>query len=180
MNSEFENYLRESCECAASFLREKHRKYNDEAGLEGPYRLYSGESEFVAEEYRLLIKKDSSYKDKLIVEAIRPDKGEVTRKEIPDLVYRNRKREKNVIEAKAPVNQRANGSELPKERDDEDIRNDYEKLQNIYDQFDTKFLIVAYLGDLIIKGEKEFPLEKFKEWVHQKFPDKGKIKVIVC
>ena len=180
MNSEFENDLRESCECAASFLREKHRKYNDKAGLEGPDRLYSGESEFVAEAYRLLIKKDPSYKDKLIVEAIRPDKGEVTRKEIPDLVYRNRKREKNVIEAKAPVNQRANGSELPKKMDEKYIRIDYEKLQHNYDQFDTKILIVAYLGDLIFKGKKEFPLEKFKKRLHKNLPDKGTIKVIVC
>ena len=180
MNNKFENDLRECCESAASFLREKHRKYNDEAGLEGNNRLYSGEREFVAELYRLLIKKDPPYMGKLFVEAIRPDKGEVTGKEIPDLVYRNGNYEKCVIEVKSPVDYRADGSEVPKERDEKDIKSDYEKLQNIYDQFDTKFLIVAYLGDLIIKGKKEFPLEKFKKWVHKNFPDNGKIKVIVC
>ena len=180
MISKFENDLIECCESAASFLREKHRKYNDEAGLEGNDRLYSGEREFVAELYRLLIEKDISNRDKLFFEAIRPDKGEISGKLIPDLVYRNGTHEKCVMEVKAPVNNRADGSELPWKRDSEDIEGDYEKLKDNYDQFDTKYLIVAYLGDPVIKGGKEFPLEDFEKWVHSEFPDKGKIKVIVC
>lgn len=180
MNNKFENDLRESCECAAEFLREKHKRYNDESGLNGNDRLYSGEREFVAEVYRLLIEKDPSYRDKLFIEAIRPDKGEVTGKKTPDLVYRNGKYEKCVIEVKAPVDHRADGSEFPKERDEEDIESDYEKLQDNYDQFDTKFLIVAYLGDPIIDNGREFLLGDFEKWIHKNFPDNGKIKVIVC
>jgi hypothetical protein len=180
MNSKFENDLKECCERAASFLREKHRKYNDEAGLEGNDRLYCGEREFVAEVYRLLITKDLSYRDRLFVEAIRPDKGEVTGKETPDLVYRNGKHEKYVMEVKAPVNNRADGSGVPWETDRKNIEADYKKLEKNYDQFELKFLIVAYLGDPILKSGRKFPFEDFKKWVHENFPDKERIKVVVC
>ena len=180
MNNKFENDLRESCKIAADFLREKHRKYNDAAGLKGKERLYSSEHEFVAEVYRLLIGKYPPYRDKLFIESIRPDKGEDSGKVIPDLVYRNGNLEKCVMEVKAPVNSRANGSALPWKTDREDIEDDYEKLQDNYSQFDSKFLIVAYLGDPEIKDGIKFPLEDFERWVHSEFQDKGKIKVIVC
>ena len=183
MAGEFEYNLRESCKCAAEFLRAKHQMYNEAAGLKGKDRLYSGEREFVAEVYRLLIKRDSCYRDRLFIEAIRPDKGEDSGEVTPDLVYRNGKHEKYVAEVKAPVNSRANGSELPFESDRKDIQCDYEKLQQNYSQFDLKFLIVAYLGAPILENGNEFPLEDFEKWVHTEFPDspdKGKIKVIVC
>lgn len=180
MSDKFENELRESCKIAAKFLREKHEKYNDANGLKGNDRLYSGEREFVAEVYRLLIEKDISNRDKLFFEAIRPDKGETTGKLIPDLVYRNGTNEKCVMEVKAPVNNRANGSALPWKTDSKAIKGDYKKLQDNYDQFDKKFLIVAYLGDPVIKNRIEFPLKDFEKWVHDQFPDEGKIKVIVC
>ncbi|MDS0256684.1 hypothetical protein ApAK_03185 [Thermoplasmatales archaeon AK] len=180
MNNRFDNDLKECCESAASFLREKHKKYNDGDGLEGDDRLYSGEREFVAEVYRLLIEKDPSYRDKLFIEAIRPDKNDVTDRKTPDLVYRNGNREKCVIEVKAPVDHRTNSLELLKKRDKKDIENDYEKLKRHYDQFDAKFLVVAYLGEPLIKNEKEFLLEDLEKWVHSQFPDEGKIRVIVC
>lgn len=180
MNNKFEDELRESCKCAAKFLRGKHHGYNEEAGLKGKDRLYSSEREFVAEVYRLLIKGVPSYRDRLFIEGIRPDKGEDTGKVTPDLVYRNGKHEKYVIEVKAPVNSRANGSELPYESDQNDIQSDYEKLQRNYSQFDSKFLIIAFLGDPIAENGKEFPLEDFKNWIHHVYPDKGNIKVIVC
>lgn len=180
MNNKFENELRESCKCAAKFLRAKHQRYNEAAGLKGKDRLYSGEREFVAEVYRLLIEKDPLYRDKLFFEAIRPDKGENSGKLIPDLVYRNGKHDKCVMEVKAPVNNRADGAALPLKTDRDGIENDYEKLQDNYGQFDSKFLIVAYLGDPKLKSGDEFPLEGFKNWIHHVFPDKGKIKVIVC
>ena len=84
------------------------------------------------------------------------------------------------MEVKAPVNNRANSSEVPLKTDREDIEDDYEKLEKNYDQFDSKFLIVAYLGDPVIKNGNEFPLEDFEKWVLSEFPDNGKIKVIVC
>lgn len=180
MNNKFENDLRESCKSAADFLRIKHKKYNDASGLQEKDRLYSGEREFIAEVYRLLIERDPSYRDRLFVEAIRPDKGEDSGKVIPDLVYRNGKHENSVIEVKAPVNSRADGSEFPWESDRKDIESDYEKLQKNYSQFDSKFLVVAYLGDPILENGNEFPLSDFENWVNHEFPDKGKIKVIVC
>ena len=180
MNSKFEDDLKESCKRAADFLRKKHQVYNDASGLQGNDRLYSSEREFVAEVYRLLICNDPSYRDKLFIEAIRPDKGEVTGKVTPDLVYRNGKHERCVMEVKAPVNNRANGSEVPWKTDRRGIESDYEKLEENYDQFDSKFLIVAYLGDPILENGNEFPMEDFVKWVHGEFQDKGKIKVIVC
>ena len=163
MTTKFENDLRGSCKCAASFLREKHRKYNDESGLKGNDRLYSGEREFVAEVYRLLIEKDPFYRDKLFFEAIRPAKGEDSGRSIPDLVYRNGKHEKCVLEVKAPVNNRADGTALPWKTDSDAIDSDYEKLQENYSQFDSKFLVIAYLGDPILENGKEFPLEDLKK-----------------
>ena len=65
MNNKFEQNLRESCRRAADFLRKKHQKYNDASGLQGNDRLYSGEREFVAELYRLLICNDPSYRERL-------------------------------------------------------------------------------------------------------------------
>ena len=180
MNKKFENDLRESCWNAAFFLRKKHQRYNDASELKGKNRLYSGEREFVAELYRLLIYNDSSYREKLFFEAIRPDRGEESGKLIPDLVYRNGNLEKCVMEVKAPVNNRANGSEVPWKTDRNGIESDYEKLEENYDQFDSKFLIIAYLGDPILENGNEFPLEDFEKWVHSEFPDNGKIKVIVC
>ena len=180
MNKKFENDLRESCWNAAFFLRKKHQRYNDASELKGKNRLYSGEREFVDELYRLLICNDPSYREKLFFEAIRPDRGEESGKLIPDLVYRNGNLEKCVMEVKAPVNNRANSSEVPLKTDREDIEDDYEKLEKNYDQFDSKFLIVAYLGDPVIKNGNEFPLEDFEKWVLSEFPDNGKIKVIVC
>lgn len=180
MSNKSENDLRESCKLAADFLREKHRNYNDVSGLNRNDKLYSGEREFVAEVYRLLIERDSCYRDRLLIEAIRPDKGKDSGEAIPDLVYRNGKYEKCVLEVKAPVNKRADGSELPWKMDREDIKSDYKKLQDNYSQFDKKFLIVAYLGDPILENGKEFPLEDFENWVRHEFPNKGNIKVIVC
>ena len=180
MNSKFEDDLKESCRRAADFLRKKHQRYNDASGLKGKDRLYSGEREFVAEVYRLLICNDPSYREKLFFEAIRPDRGEESGKLIPDLVYRNGNLEKCVVEVKAPVNSRANGSELPYKYDRDNIESDYKKLEENYNQFDTKFLIVAYLGDPILENGNEFPLEDFEKWVQSEFPDEGKIKVIVC
>ena len=180
MNNKFERDLRDSCKSAAEFLRIKHQKYNDENGFKGKERLYSGEREFVAEVYRLLIEMAPSYRDRLFIEAIRPERGEDSGNVTPDLVYRNGHHEKSVIEVKAPVNSRADGSALPWKSDKTGFESDYEKLQDNYNRFDSKFLVIAYLGDPILENGNQFPLEDLEEWVHTKFQDKGKIKVIVC
>ncbi len=85
MNSKFENDLRECCKATADFLGLKNVDHNKPRRKEE--RSYSGEQEFVAEVYRLLIERDSCYRDRLLIEAIRPDKGENNGRIIPDLVY---------------------------------------------------------------------------------------------
>lgn len=165
MNSEFEIDLRESCGNTSYFLRKKHPRYNDAGELKRKDRLYSVEREFLAELYRLLICNDASDREKLFFEAIRPDSGEESRKMTPDLVYRNGNLEKCVIEVNAPVNNRAKGSEVPYKSDINDIESYYEKLEKNYNQFDSKFLLVAYLGDTILESGDEFSLEDFEKFV---------------
>jgi hypothetical protein len=125
--------------------------------------LYSGEREFVAEVYRILIEMEPSYRDKLFSEATGPGMGDDKKKVTPDLVYRNGRSENFMIELKAPANNRANGSALPWKTDSDAIDSDYEKLQENYSQFDSKFLVIAYLGDPILENGKEFPLEDLKK-----------------
>ena len=180
VTNKFQYEVEVASKYAADFLTEKHEKYTGSNGIKGNDRPYSGERESVANVYRLLICNDPSYRKKLFFEAIRPDRGEESGKLIPDLVYRNGNIEKCVMEVKAPLNSRANGSELPWKTDKEDIEDDYEKLQDNYGQFNTKFLIVAYLGDPVNKNGIEFPLEDFENWVRHEFPDKGNIQGIVC
>jgi hypothetical protein len=180
MSDKFENDLRESFKWAAYYLIKNHKIYNDDSELKENKRSYSGEREFVAEVYRLIIEKDASYRDKLFIEDIRHVKGEDQEKVTPDLVYRDEMREKCVIEVKAPVDNRADGSPIPVKRDKEAFERDYEKLKNNYDQFESKFMVIASLGDPILENGKEFQLEGFKKWVENEFLDMGKIKVIVC
>jgi hypothetical protein len=180
VTNKFQYEVEVASKYAADFLMEKHKRYTGSNGIKRNDRPYSGERESVAKVYRLLICNDPSYRKKLFFEAIRPDRGEESGKLIPDLVYRNGNIEKCVMEVKAPLNSRANGSELPYKSDMDNIKRDYEKLKENYTQFDTKFLIVAYLGDPILENGNEFPLEDFEKRVHSEFPDKGKIKVIAC
>lgn len=176
MSNKFENDLKKGCKCAAEYLRKKHQRYNENSELKGKERLYSGEREFVAEVYRLLIEKEPSYRDKLFFEATGPGLGDDKKKVTPDLVYRNGRSENFVIEVKAPVNNRANGSALPCITDSNAIERDYEKLKENYSQFDSKFLVIAYLGDPILENGNEFPLKDFEAWGHHEFQDRGKIK----
>ena len=48
--------LSEACNAASKFLREKHIEWNNRKSAKK--RVYSGEREFVADVYHLLVKKD--------------------------------------------------------------------------------------------------------------------------
>ena len=184
MNNNFEKDLRESCTAAAKFLRGKNTEWN--RSRETNERSYSGEREFVAELYRLMVEKDKSYQNTLFVDYLRPDEAEKDENAIPDLVYRNGTNEKSVVEIKAPVNCRANGDPEPLEVDlygsnkEGGINGDYLKLKKHYSKFQSKFLVIAYLGDIMLENGKEFSLNGFSDWIHDNFPDTDKIKVIVC
>ena len=178
MNDKFEKDLRDSCTAAAKFLREKNTEWNK--GRKTKERSYSGEREFVAEVYRLLIEKDKSYLNTIFVDYLRPEEKEKNEKKMPDLVYRNGVNEKSIVEIKTPVNSRADGDPRPWKGDFKVIAADYKKLNEHYLLFESKFLLVAYLGDPILKSRKKFPLKNFRDWLKGKFPDTDKIKVIVC
>lgn len=184
MNNKFENELRESCTATAKFLRGKNTEWN--RSRETNERSYSGEREFVAELYRLMVEKDKSYRNTLFVDYLRPDEAEKDENAIPDLVYRNRTNEKSVVEIKAPVNRRVNGDPEPLEVDlygsnrEGGINGDYLKLKKHYLNFQSKFLVIAYLRDIMLENGKVFSLKGFSDWIHDNFPDTDKIKVIVC
>ena len=184
MSTKFENDLRENCKCAAEFLRGKNVDWN--RTREKNERSYSGEREFVAELYRLMVKKDESYRNTLFVDYLRPEEAERNEKAVPDLVYRNGNGEKSVVEIKTPVDCRADGSPEPLSyvlygSDGKGgINGDYKKLKEHYSEFKSKFLVVTYLGDLELDDGKKFSLDGFKDWMYKKFPETDEIKVIVC
>lgn len=176
----FETDLRDSCASAVEFLRKKDESYNKLNKREGKDRLYSSEAQFVAEVYSLLVKKNKSYRMNLFVNELSPEKEERQDNVIPDLVYRNRGNQKSIVEVKIPVDHRANGSPVPTAKEKNEIESDYTKLKKYYKDFDSKILVVAYLGDSILKGRIKFPFEDFSKWIHSKFQDTDKITVIVC
>ena len=180
----FEKDLTESCASAAEFLREKNEFYNDLNKREDGDRLYSSEAEFVAEVYHLLVEMDKSYRMHLFVNYLDPEKGERVERKIPDLVYRNGQIGKSIVEVKAPVDedlfQSANESLNKKIPEFNLISDDYKKLKEHYLDFNTKFLVIAYLGDIKLDDGSEFPLVKFIESVRKEFKGTDEIKVIVC
>lgn len=180
----FEKDLIDSCASAAEFLRKKDEKYNKLNKREGKDRLYSSEAQFVAEVYRLLVKKNECYRMNLFVNYLSPGKEERQDKVIPDLVFRNGENQKSIVEVKVPVDHRANGSPEPMAKERMEIESDYAKLKKYYKDFNSKFLVVAYLGDTTLKDGTKFPFEDFSKWIHNKCKDtdkvKNKIKVIVC
>lgn len=182
--TKFEKDLTESCALAVEFLRKKDEKYNKLNKREGKDRLYSSEAQFVAEVYHLLVEMDKSYRMHLFVNYLNPEKGERVERKIPDLVYRNGQNTKSIVEVKVPVDEdlfiSANESLNKKITEFKLISKDYKKLKEHYLDFSTKFLVIAYLGDIKLDDGSEFPLVKFIESVRKEFKSTGKIRVIVC
>lgn len=180
----FEKDLRDSCASAVKFLREKNEFYNDLNKREGGDRLYSSEAQFVAEVYHLLVEIDKLYRMHLFVNYLNPEKGERVERVIPDLVYRNGQNTKSIVEVKAPVDEdlfiSANESLNKKITEFKLISDDYKKLKEHYLDFSTKFLVIAYLGDIKLDDGSEFPLVKFIDSVRKEFKDTDEIRVIVC
>ena len=180
----FEKDLIDSCASAAEFLRKKDEKYNKLNKREGKDRLYSSEAQFVAEVYHLLVEMDKSYRMHLFVNYLNPEKGERVERKIPDLVYRNGQNAKSIVEVKAPIDEdlfiSANESLNKKITEFKLISDDYKKLKEHYLDFSTKFLVIAYLGDIKLDDGSEFPLVKFIDSVRKEFKDTDEIRVIVC
>ena len=180
----FEKDLRDSCASAVKFLREKNEFYNDLNQREDGDRVYSSEAQFVAEVYHLLVEIDNSYRIHLFVNYLSPEKEEREEKKIPDLVYRNGQNAKSIVEVKAPVDEdifiSANGALNKNFTEFKQISNDYKKLKEHYLDFSSKFLVIAYLGDIKLDNGSKFPLVEFIDSVRKEFKDTDEIKVIVC
>ena len=178
MSSSFKRDLKESCEEAAGFLRKKLVEWKDQNSLQGA-PIYSGEREFVCEVYRLLIKKNVSYRDTLFVDYFPNPKDRVARR-LPDMVFNDRSNNKSVVEFKVVVDKRKKGPDRLWKKDKEGIMSDFKKMKMYKDSFKSKVIVVAYTGDPQDTNERVLPVKDFKNEI-SKFPEKtNNISVIVC
>ena len=192
MIASFERDLTENCEEAADFLRKKLSEWRNEISIKN--EVYSGEREFVSEVYRLLIEKNGCYRDALFVDYFPYPRGneqgenivrlsndeKKNERSLPDLVFTDRPNNINVVEFDVIVNRGRKGNFRLRKDDIKKLRNDFIKLNKYNNRFKSKFLVVAYTGDLEYKDGTKFPLDLFKEKVHREFGKSDKTKVIVC
>lgn len=174
--------LEEACIRAAKDLRDKHKEWN--TGRKESDKNYSGEREFVAEVYRLLIDKDEDYWNYIFVDYLRPEKKGSDEQAVPDLVYRDKSGDKAVVEVKVLVSKRKriSGGSRPLKQDHDHILADYKQFKNPdhYKEFDKKFQVAAFLGDTNYDDGRIFSMEEYKKTILEDFPNTGGIKVIPC
>lgn len=176
---DFYRDLKKCCNGAAVALRDKNIKWNN--GIPEKKKLYSGEREFLAEVYRLLIEIDRDYTNHLFVDYLPAIESEGSKRVLPDVVYlSDDPNDKGIVEAKVIVTKRKKGDPNPYKSDRESIDLDYDKLKRNYKRFKRKFLVVAYLGDVKYKDDSVFSIRKFKNKISELYQDTGEIKVISC
>ena len=166
-----------SCSESAEFLRKKHRDWNKEKS--DREKIFSGEREFVSDVYHLLVKKNPEYRNYLLVDYMRPGERENDEGAVPDLVLRNDHND-SVVEIKAIVNRRKDGSPEPLSSDLESIQGDHEQLLNHYKLFKTKIQVVAFLGEIPDGEVGQHYLDSLKASIHKNYRDTDKMKLIVC
>ena len=176
MSMNFRADLTESCDAAAKFLRSKLSERKIKKSITD--EIYSGEREFVCEVYRRLVNKNKSYRDNLFVEYF-PDPEDKGEKTYPDLVFSDGSGNKSVVEIKVNVNKRKKDALRLLEQDKGPIIGDCNKLKN-YKHFKSKFLVVAYLGDLKCKDGTEFQPKDLKIEISKICTDAKEIQVISC
>ena len=187
MEIDFEKDLRDCCKNAASFLRSKNLEYNKKAKEENMKESFPGEREFVSDVYMLLVKKNCSYRNSLFIDYLRPDKDEQIETKVPDLVFRDDRGHKSVVEIKVVVNRLKDGHkpwkiDLEGPNGTGGIKGDYQKLKDNYKSFESKLQVVAYLGPYLDdEDEKEF-LRRFEKSIISELKAKpnDNINVIVC
>ena len=192
MKVNFEDDLKDSCDQAAKFLRcklyewRKKNKIGDE--------IYSGEREYVSEVYRLLINRNNSYKYTIFIDyfpyshgkqrgekSVRLSKDGKNEGLIPDLVYSDGPENINLVEFKVVVKFKKRGDDsLLYAYDNNDLKDVRKKLDRYNESIISKFIVVAYTGDLNYKDGTKFPLDLLEEQVRGKFGKSDKTKVIVC
>ena len=178
MIASFERDLKESCEVAADFLRNKLFEWKKKNLLEGE-PIYSGEREFVCEIYRLLIERNVSYRDTLFVDYFPDPKDRVARR-LPDMVFDDRSNNKSVVEFKVVVDKRKKGPDRLWKKDKDGIKSDFEKMKMYKDSFKSKVIVVAYTGDPQDTNEKGLPVKDFQNEISKSFHKTNKVSVIVC
>ena len=178
MTASFERDLKESCEEAADFLRKKLVKWKNRNSLQGA-PIYSGEREFVCEVYRLLIKRNGSYRNTLFVDYFPNPEDRVARR-LPDMVFDDGLNNKSVVEFKVVVDKKKKGPDRLWKKDKDGIKSDFKKMKRYKDTFKSKVIVVAYTGDPQDTNEKGLPVKNFQNEISKSFHKTNKVSVIVC
>ena len=192
MKVNFEDDLKDSCDQAAKFLRRKLYEWRKKNKIDD--EIYSGEREYVSEVYRLLVNKNNSYKYTLFIDyfpyshgkqrgenSVRLSKDGKNEGLIPDLVYTDRPENINLVEFKVVVKFKKRGDDsLLYAYDNKDLKDVRTKLDKYNESIISKFVVVAYTGNLNYKDGIKFPLDLLEEQVREKFGKSDKTKVIVC
>lgn len=169
----FEMDLKRACEEASSFLRGKNNSWNSlkKSDLE---KVFSKEHEFVAEIYRLMVSDNFSYRNSLHIDYMFPEKGQEKRPVAPDITYYESDY-KAAVEVKIVVVKKNEGSPRLFKHDFDRIDGDYYHKLNEpdYEQFDGKYLVVAFLGGY----DQGFTQEEFQRTICEKYPGTSNISV---
>ncbi len=156
---------------SADFIRDKNSslKY---AGLNAD--LYASEDEFIAEIYRLMVRRNKKYKQSLLINYHKPmrnDREFVSAH--PDIAYYPQEGEKTAIEVKGIwfLTEEAGLYQSDIKR----IMDDYDKLHVDWKNFGRKTLIVGFLGD-----RNKFRKNKFSDAVEALTQGDSDIYVVSC
>ena len=170
--SEFETDLRKAAIESAEFLRQKSAKLNKDDDYA---EYYSGEREFVAECYRRLISINDRYLSNILIEYYKPKRNERNPMPVyPDIVFHDSKNGRAAVEVKSVWFMPGRKEGLYK-RDEDRICGDYEKLRDYYTKFDSKIMLVAFLG-----VPDKYRGDPFKQYVESLVHGNSLITVITC
>ena len=137
--------------------------------------FYSGEREFVAECYRRLVAINDQYLNNILIEYYKPKRKERNPLPVyPDLVFHDSKSGRAAVEVKSVWFMPTDKEGLYKS-DENRILDDYEKLRDSYKKFDSKIILVAFLGE-----PDEYRRNIFKQYVESLVHGKSNILVITC
>ncbi len=157
---DFITNLRKSSTEAARFLRKKSSSINN--GNNSGF--YSSEKEFLAEIYRLLVKANRKYRPSLLIEYHKPGKnGKSAEISHPDIAYYDPEGKKIAVESRAIWYLTEAGGIY--QEDIKKIMNDCDKLEGDWAGYDSRVLLVGYLGDpdRYRKGKFQASVEKLTE-----------------
>lgn len=137
--------------------------------------LFSGEHEFVAECYRRLVQRNRKYPSKVFIDYSKPVREEKNALVVhPDLIFRDNYGRRTAVKVK-PV------WDIPTDLDDlyqydkDRISGDYEKLRVKYNEFESKVLLVPFLGE-----KKDYKRNTFKRSIESLAHGNSSIEVITC